>query len=389
MKILFIFFHFYPNIGGTEIVIWEYAKELVKRGHEVTICTANALKFKPANLPAEEMIDGILVKRFKIFPQIYQYLFFSPQILKYLMKVEPDIIQVFSILPSFMLLSPCIIAKIRNIPLILYPQFLYHRFYYHPNTIKKIFGVLFDRIIGRNIIRLGDGIICLTKREAQQINKNKSIIIYEPTIRTYNDKEEFFVHKTIDLLLEFKIKYDIKDNVIILAIGRIEMKKGIHNLIQSFPTILQKSPNAKLLIIGEDGGYLSNCISLAKKLRCENSIIFTGRVDDKDVESAYAICTMAIMPSYYEMLGRTALEAWVYKKPVIVTKECGIAELVALDCGIVIKDNDPNSIASAIIKIIDNPDRATQMGEKGYELVKTLTLENIVTKIEDFYEHVV
>jgi len=105
--------------------MYHYAKELIRRGHYVTVFTANAMNFKPSKLKEEENINGIVVKRFRIWPlPFFSNSFFSPSMISALIRVNADVIHVFSIMSVFFTIIPCLIAKIRRVPLIMYPQYL-------------------------------------------------------------------------------------------------------------------------------------------------------------------------------------------------------------------------------------------------------------------------
>ncbi|MBI2829553.1 MAG: glycosyltransferase, partial [Chloroflexi bacterium] len=162
MKLVFVFYQFYPNIGGTEIPMLHYAKELVSRGHDVIVCTANCRDMKPAKLPGEEVIDGITVKRFKYLPLPLPYFFFTPGIIPYLWKSKSDAVQVFAVLPSFMLFAACAVTKLTGKRLVLYPQSYPNRFGYFTSRWKRVAGNLFDKTIARLFLKMADHVIALT-----------------------------------------------------------------------------------------------------------------------------------------------------------------------------------------------------------------------------------
>lgn len=383
MRILFVFIQFLPNVGGTELPMYYYAKELVRRGHHVMVFTANAVRLKPSNLKEKESIDGILVRRFRFFPiPFYNLFFFAPSLISYLLSVKVDVIHVFSWIPSFFILVPCFIAKIRKIPLVLYPQCYPERFGYYPSIVKRVIGIFMDRTIGPRIMKRANYVIALTNREAEFYEKNKVKnveIIREPIfLKAHPQRRE---------ILKFKKKYGIHENdIVLLSVGRIVEYKGIHTLIKSLPEVLKYIHNVKLLMVGEDWGFLSECVKLSNELNCERNVIFTGLVNDEELSCAYEVADVVVVPSFFEGYGRVVLEAWVHRKPVIVTNTVGLAELVSGRGGRVVRTGDSNNLAYAIVELVSDLDLAKSLGKSGHQLLqKEFTWEAAVTRLENIY----
>ena len=388
MNILFVFFQFLPNIGGTEIPMYHYARELVRRGHHVTVYTANACGFKPSKLRPEEVIDGIAVKRFKVIPlpTRYNYLtFFTPSIVPALMSVGADLVQVFSLLPSFITTVSCLIAKIRKIPLILYPQYHPSRLNIFTSFMKKALFRFFDKVIGVYILKMADYIIALTDAEAtlykQQGMKNVRLIYEGITIQKPPAAAE---------ISSFREKYSLSDDqVFLLTVGRIEKRKGIEFLIRSIPKVLERFPNIRLIIVGEDNGYLSRLEKLAHELNCDEHIVFTGAVSDFELSSAYALSSIVIVPSQFEAYGRVVVEGWSFRKPIVASKNVALAaELVSKDNGVLVKFGDSEALADAIIGLLYHPGHAETLGANGYEIAKELTWEKRVDALEEVYDFI-
>jgi len=382
MRIIFVFPYFLPNVGGTELPMFFYARELVKRGHHVTVYAANALRGKPATLPAIEVIEGINVERFNYFSSlnvsINRNFFFAPSLVPKLLSAKADIVMVFSLLPSFFLIVPCFIAKFRRILLVLYPQFNPYRSLFR-NFLIRLFDTFFIRKLGISLLRMADHVVVLTKAEAD-FCKNHSIknvaVVYEGITRTKVSK--------IDIL-RFKEKYGIKNSTkILLAVGRIQDYKGFDFLIKSMPIVLRLFKNTKLLIIGRDWGYLSKCKEIAIQLKCDKNVEFLGSVDDLELNCAYESADIVVVPSAFEIQSRVVLEALFHKKPLVTTTSVGPHELI-LRSGFQVTYGDAGALARAIINLLKNTDIAKRMGTDGYDQVKDFTWENGAHKIEEIF----
>lgn len=381
---MFIHTLFLPNVGGTEELMYHYAKELIKKGHKVSVFVANALKHKLANLKKEEYIDGICVKRFKFIPLPYFPVFFAPKMIPALLSVNADIFLVFGYTDSLLLILPYLIAKIKNIPVVSHPQSQPLRFF-RPSLIQKIRACLFEWLIGVRMLKMADHILAVSDIEAnfyRMLKIQNVSVIYEGVSINPPVSEE--------VLSKFMSKYGLEGKRVLLMVARITKTKGHHFLIKSLPHIIQRIPNVKLVCVGEDWGYLKSCIELADKLHCRDKIIFTGLIDKVELSAAFKAAEIVISPSEYEGFGRIVLEAWAHTKPIIVSERVPIASLVIKKRGgAVVKYGDVRNLAKAIIELLENPQLAREMGNNGYQFVNNLSWEKVVNKIEKILEMVI
>jgi len=80
-----------------------------------------------------------------------------------------------------------------------------------------------------------------------------------------------------------------------------------------------------------------------------------------------------VQPSRRETFGRTLIEAMAARKPVIASRVGGMPEVVADDeSGLLVPEEDPQSLAAAIIRLLEDPSRARRMGEAGRRRVEQL-----------------
>jgi glycosyltransferase involved in cell wall biosynthesis len=78
-----------------------------------------------------------------------------------------------------------------------------------------------------------------------------------------------------------------------------------------------------------------------------------------------------VQPSTRETFGRTLLEAMAIGKPVIASRVGGMPEVVAdLETGLLVPEEDPQSLAAAIITLLEDPSWARRMGEAGRRRVE-------------------
>jgi len=119
------------------------------------------------------------------------------------------------------------------------------------------------------------------------------------------------------------------DDFVIGFCGRLEVDKGIIELVDAFELLVNKYPNKKLrlLLIGMfDSRNSLNGIDKNRILNNPN-IIYTGYIKD-DLEYYYSLMTIGVLPSYHEGLGMFMLEAQAMQIPVITTQSIGCVDTI-------------------------------------------------------------
>jgi glycosyltransferase involved in cell wall biosynthesis len=194
---------------------------------------------------------------------------------------------------------------------------------------------------------------------------------------------------------EVRQLYGLKDNdLMVLFLGRLVGVKGVDKLIASMPYVLQKVPNAKLVIVGlgDMQDYLNR---LAQSLRLQDNVKFRFEfIPEEERIAHYAACDVAVFPSVYEPFGIVAIEAMSMEKPVVVGASgvSGMREIVVAageeQCGFHVNPNDPSDIAWGIINSLQNPEKRRQLGQNGRKRVlKEFTWDEIAKKtIQNYSE---
>ena len=174
--------------------------------------------------------------------------------------------------------------------------------------------------------------------------------------------------------------------------GTICEKKGVRQLIQAFPLVKEKFPNAILNLYGRDWLFLdgSSYIKMLQETELPKlgtfakDVIFHGAVSFAEIPNAYAKAAVCVFPSHMETLGLVAPEAMAMEKAVIFTKlGPGPEVIVDGETGLLCNPQEPTEIASKIIQVLENPDFAYQLGKKAkisvleqFEITK-LVMQNI------------
>ncbi|MFB3894709.1 MAG: glycosyltransferase family 4 protein [bacterium] len=151
---------------------------------------------------------------------------------------------------------------------------------------------------------------------------------------------------------------------VIACISRlIPVQKGHRYLLLAAQQVIKQKPEAQFLIVG-DGTIRNALVELATQLKIQSNIHFTGwQSNIQDILASIDICAV---PSLWDPLPRIVLEAMVAGKPVVASNIDGIPEAVVDgETGILVPPADENSLAKAIVELLEHLEKAEQMGEAG------------------------
>jgi glycosyltransferase involved in cell wall biosynthesis len=127
--------------------------------------------------------------------------------------------------------------------------------------------------------------------------------------------------------------------------------------------------------------------SLIKKLK---SVKVIGLVPHENLPEVYGNTDIAVFPSLWkEPFGLVNLEAMSCGVPVVASKTGGIPEIVAKDCGILVKPGDAQALAKALERLIENPKLRERMGLSGRKrALKYFNSKGYAEKILKIYDKI-
>lgn len=242
--------------------------------------------------------------------------------------------------------------------------FLYRRVY-----LSKVYRFMLQKVAD-SVLKKSDIIRVIsdfTKKKVEKVVSNKPIFVFP----TYTDIELF--------LEEEGHVYASSGEKLVLFAGTLVFLKGVHILIQAMKLVIQRIPDAKLLIVGQ-GGYKGQLEKLVIELGLEGRVEFVHHVPQAALREYMRSCQVLVLPSLSEGLGRVLVEAMACGKPTIGTNVGGIPSLIHDGVnGFLIPPNDPEALAEKLIYLLSNKDEAVRMGAKGREFVaKAFSTERYV-----------
>ncbi len=156
----------------------------------------------------------------------------------------------------------------------------------------------------------------------------------------------------------------------ILFVGGLEPRKGLEYLILALPETLASVPDTRLRVVAKTGfrgvDKFEWFESLTERAGVKDNVEFHESVDQEKLMQLYADSDIVVLPSRNEGWGLSLMEAMALQKPVVATRVGGIPELVRDGTdGILVDPGDIRGMASAMSRLLADPDLRNLMGAAG------------------------
>jgi L-malate glycosyltransferase len=173
---------------------------------------------------------------------------------------------------------------------------------------------------------------------------------------------------------------------IVGAVAALTHEKGHKYLIEAAALVLREVPDTRFIILGE-GELRSALERQIKELHLDKHVLLPGF--RADILSFIKSFDVFVMSSLFEGLGTSLLDAMALSKPTVASDTGGIPEVVAHgETGFLVPPRDARELATAISKLLKDPDRRERMGRAGLERVKRLfTADQMVEKTQAVYRN--
>ncbi|MDB4311152.1 glycosyltransferase [bacterium] len=183
-----------------------------------------------------------------------------------------------------------------------------------------------------------------------------------------------------------------EDTFRIQYLGRMDRNhKGLDLLIIGYAQFLDtidKDEKIQLVLSGNDWEDRGSLEDLAKSLGLGEKILFTGRLPEHSI-TIHSRADFCVLTSRFDGFGLTLIEAMMTSRPVLVSREAGIADhVVKANAGFVV-DPNPDSIAKGLIDAWESRSQLMQMGQAGHDYVtRELTWQSIAEQSAAAYHEI-
>jgi glycosyltransferase involved in cell wall biosynthesis len=270
-------------------------------------------------------------------------------------------------------------GKLAGVPVVIWSI---HGFASHEgqNRFKKYIFLLIEKVLDKftdHYVAVSEAL----KKEGIQnriLTSNKVTVIHNGIeLRNYN-KNFNVIQKKKELGIEMS-------RTIIGTVTRFEPQKAIHDFLVAVSYVKKIYPDIKVVIAG-DGPLRREIEKLINDLKLNDNITLLGWRND--VPEILAVLDIFCQSSLWEGCPMVLLEAMAVGKPIIATNVGGVKEIVEDDnTGILVPPADPKAMADAIVKLINNKEKAIEMGMSGRRRVESFfNMDSMLAQYEKLYQ---
>ncbi len=377
------------SFGGGVRISYEIAKSLVKRGHEVVVYTSDSIDARTRSTQLDEVIDGIRVIRFRNWSNYlasrYSFLFYRPVGLKASLSSEElrsfDIVHVVEARGQH---NRWIARAANSVPPIVWSPYGGCA----PGTgVRRIYRYLHDRVFDmKRQLDAATALVAQTDHEADillQLGASPPRVRVIPLAVNC----EFLHHLPTRGQLRRALGLSERKRII-LFVGRVSRVKGLHLLLRAFAGVHAVREDVVLLVVGDDYGYLKTARKQVCKLGIQADVFFLGGLYGQERFKAYVDADVfALTPDWYEETSLAALEASACGTPCVLTRQCEIPSLEAIQAGWIVEPT-PDSIQKGLTAALEPEGRVR--GERARNFIRhRFEIREIAQQYESLFMEIV
>jgi 1,2-diacylglycerol 3-alpha-glucosyltransferase len=177
-----------------------------------------------------------------------------------------------------------------------------------------------------------------------------------------------------------------EDARLVTYIGRVAHEKNIGFLVQMFRRVLERVPQAVLVIAGE-GPARTALQSQVASLGLARHVHFTGYLDrDTLLLDCYAAADVFVFASRTETQGLVLLEAMAQGAPVVSTAELGTRSILVPGCGALVVPEEEAAFAAAVLRVLESPQLRQELAQRGRAYARGWTSSAMARRLTELYE---
>ncbi len=411
MKIAITSDLYYPMTNGVAVFAHNLAKGLAKQGHEVmVICPSFTGKrhrtkqdgvttvymksirfpFYPDQINAvpegKKILNKVPVPRLAYRHGLWITVDPYPELKKALNKFHPDVIH--NQTAEMIAIAAQRYAKKYDVPMVstghAYPDNLTSQVKFLKPIKRPLDAML--RAYMASFLKHSEYATMPTEMAIDDLvpkNRRRFNVTVEP-LSNGVDLSQFTPRKPLQKVLK---KFHLETSVPrVLYVGRVDPEKSISNVVTAFAGVLEKVPEAELVIVG-DGTDRRHLVDLVKALGIEKQVKFLGRVMPPDVVDIYRSATVFATASETETQGIVLIEAAATGLPLVAVDAGAVRELCQdKKNGILCAPRNLPAMTKALVKILQDEKLQEKYSKESLEIAKTHDLNRTLSRFVEIYQ---
>jgi len=374
-----------PRRGGLGLVgVPNIVRSLAERGHQVVLNVAGRVSpgaerfVQPDINTALQQKSGLGTFGIVTYPACGWWAFAPTMPWRLGQHVrDADFISLHS-LYSFPVLAGYLLARLCHKPYGLWPHGVLAPFQRRVHAGRK---KIYDWIIARHILNYASAIFYSAPGEREEA---RPLGLTSPSVIIPHgfDAQEYvqLPHRG-----QFRAKYlQGHSGPLVLFLSRLNTKKGLDILAQTFALVVRQMPEARLAIVGsgDPREFESQVKGWLQECGIDYCAVMPGLMIGQEKLQAFADADVFVLPSYAENFGFAVFEAMASRVPVVVSDTLNYAEEIrCYEAGLVVR-REPQEFAAAILKLLSGPGLRRRMGQNGLRLAQVYSWESCGEKVE-------
>lgn len=381
MHVLHVSPYMHPSAGGPPVVVENFVRQTIKRGHSSEIISTSILcEGDEASLL--QKLNALAPTKFlppsKAFFLTYENRNLIGQSIR-----QADIVHVHTLWHPINLVvrQECLRHKR---PYVVMPHGMLDPYSLSVKSWRKRLYLL---AIERANLVSASRCMFTTAEEAWLASTQISSLPPSVLVPLGGDAPEI---DNVELAKRFFVRFPrARNRLQILYLGRLHYKKGLDRLLSALPSIVNVLPDALLTIVGDGTSeYTASLMESIRSRGLDDFVLLTGRLEGELKWGAYASAAIFVLPSRQENFAITVAEAMQMGVPVIVSDKVNTWPHVeeALG-GLVIREEQIDlELAPSVISLLRDREIRTQMGQSGRRYARsTLTWEKAGDRLLECY----
>ena len=372
MRIAMVTDSYYPTRDGVVTSITIAKDGLERLGHEVVVVAPD-----PGEEHRMEGVRYFSAAAFKSYKGYFVPVFPSNK-REILESIDPDVIHIHGM--AIMALKGLIAARAMKVPTVL----TFHTMvgdtieYYSPLKMMPDVQKRLVWLYLRQLLKRPGAIIGPSQSTVNELLDNGVRPKRTEIIPTGIDTVRFNTAGNGNMIRE---RYGLKEDKVILYVGRLSFEKKIDVIIKA----LGRIDDAKLLIAGK-GPASDSLKEAAKEAGVENRVVFAGFVADEELPQLYAAADVFVSASEFETQGLSVLEALACGLPVACANKRAFADFITDGKNGFLFDGGAEECADAIHSCLSC---GPEIRENARATAESMSVDSCVRRLAELYEDII
>jgi glycosyltransferase involved in cell wall biosynthesis len=378
------------EFGGPPVKVRALSEGLARRGHQVTVLTADwglekRLQTQEEKITAERFpfgwrrnVNGVQAIYVPTWLR-YRSVSWNPAVKRYCRArlQNFDVVHIFGL---YDLLGPAVAAasRKRRLPYVLEPIGMFV-----PIVRNLWLKRMYHAVWGRRLLEGASAVIATSHQEAEELVGGGL-----PPARVVQRRNGVEVPASWPERGMFRRAQGVSlEAKLVLFLGRLSAKKSPDLLLRAFAELSARTMGIPMMLVfagPDEGGVEAKLGQMATQLGVRSKVQFAGPVFGETKWAAYRDADVFVLPSRNENFGNTAAEAVAAGTPVIVTDQCGIAPLLRDEAGLVVR-YDTAALSGALRRVLSEADLHARLVAGCAAVTSRLGWEEPVRDMEGLY----